>query len=801
MTISYSWLCDYLPLSVNGQPLPSPKEMAEILTSIGLEVERSEAFESIKGGLEGLVIGEVLECDKHPDADKLSVTRVNTGDRILQIVCGAKNVQKGQKVIVAPVGSTIYPVSGEKITMKKARIRGVESEGMICAEDEIGAGTSHEGIMVIETTAAPGTPASTVLNTYADHLFEIGLTPNRMDAMSHIGVARDVAAYLAHHRGAEAITNLPYKPLGTITPSEIKVTIQDSVGCKRYSGIHIRDIRVTDSPAWLKHRLAAIGVKPVNNVVDITNYVLHETGQPLHAFDADKIKGNTIVVRRAMEREKFITLDQKERSLSSADLVICDESDPMCIAGIFGGIQSGITDSTTSMFLESAWFDPAVTRISSLRHGLRTDAAIRFEKGVDISNVTNALERAAALIVSVTGGKLSGFTDVYPEPVQKKQVSFSGKYIRKISGKHYSPEAIMTILLNLGFEFLDQENDNYTVLVPYHKPDISLEADIAEEILRIDGLNNIPFPATITISPQHGRNIRSRILKEKIAAALTGNGYFEIFTNSISNSALYNGNAIKMINSLSAELDCMRPDMLQSGLQVIAFNHHRKNNDTRFYEFGKTYGATTNGFIENERLAIFLSGDAVEADWKHKTQPADYYTLKGLVQKVMQLTGHKVKEKPVDREGFEQCLELRSVSRCGFIGTVSSALLEKYDIRQPVFVADLDWGVLSSLPEDMQYREISKFPSSQRDLAIIVNKEVAYTEVEKATNAARIESLIAVKLFDVFESDKLGEGKKSLALNYTFGSDSATLTDKEIDAMMNKLIRSYESHLNAEIRK
>lgn len=801
MTISYSWLCEYLPLSVNGQAIPGVEEMSEILTSLGMEVEKSETYESIRGGLQGLIVGEVLECEKHPDADKLSITKVNLGEKVSQIVCGAPNVQKGQKVIVAPVGSTIYPLTGEPLTMKKIRIRGVESDGMICAEDEIGIGTSHMGIMILDTAAAPGTPASEVLHSYTDHVFEIGLTPNRMDAMSHIGVARDVAAYLGHHRNNKADLRLPYKPLPVIKPSPITVKIEDNHACMRYSGILIRDIKMSESPGWLKNRLVAIGVKPLNVIVDITNYVLHETGQPLHAFDADKIKGNKIVVRKAKEKEKFITLDQKERELSVTDLVVCDASDPMCLAGIFGGAESGISSDTTSVFLESAWFHPEVTRVSSLKHGLRTDAATRFEKGVDISNVINALERAAALVTEHAGGTIEGFTDIYPSPPEKKQVPFTGSYLQKISGKKYTHQTITGILSSLGFNFLQEKEGNYVVQVPYSKPDITLPADIAEEILRVDGLNNIELPGTITISPQAARNNRSRLNREKISQALSGSGYFEIFTNSISFSGLFNESPIRMLNSLSNELDCLRPEMLHSGLEVIAYNHHRKNNSTRFYEFGKTYHNTENGHRETPRLAIFLSSEVLPADWKNKTREADFFILKGITERILTMLGHTFSGKPVQKEGYAYCLELKSGRKCGFIGSVSAQLLSKYDIRQPVFVADLDWEYISSNTEEVNYQEISKFPPSERDLAIVISKETEFSEVEKVTRAARIEHLASVKLFDVFESEKLGTGKKSLALNYTFSSANSTLTDKEIDKQMGKLIKSYESQLNAEIRK
>ncbi|MGF2412601.1 MAG: phenylalanine--tRNA ligase subunit beta, partial [Ferruginibacter sp.] len=612
MTISYNWLSEYLPEKIE------PEKLSKILTSIGLEVESMEAYEEVKGGLKGLVIGEVLECEKHPDADKLSLTKVNIGNGdALQIVCGAPNVAVGQKVVVATIGTTIYPTGGEPLTMKKAKIRGVESHGMICAEDEIGVGQSHAGIMVLPEAATVGTSAAEYFNTYSDIIFEIGLTPNRMDAMSHLGVAKDVCAYLSHHNKKDTHVKSPFKNNFKVDHQglQIEVTIENAEACQRYSSVSLQGVTIAESPKWLQQKLKSIGLRPINNIVDITNFILHETGQPLHAFDADQITGQKVIVKNVTEATVFVTLDEKERKLSAEDLMICNAEVPMCIGGVFGGLHSGVTAATKSIFLESAWFNPISIRKTSFRHGLRTDAATRFEKGVDISNTVNVLKRAAIMIKEIAGGEIaSDVIDVYPMPKQKTEVALKYHYLKKLSGKNYHGDTIKNILTSLGFEMIKEGMDEMWVKVPFSKPDITIAADLVEEIMRIDGLDNVEIPQMITIAPAVETLAHETAYKEKMAEYLVGQGFNEIFTNSITNSAYFTEETlqttVKMINNLSEELNVMRPSMLETGLETIAHNLNRRNNNIRFFEFGKTYSTDGIGsYAENNHLCLFATGN------------------------------------------------------------------------------------------------------------------------------------------------------------------------------------------------
>jgi phenylalanyl-tRNA synthetase beta chain len=642
MTISYNWLSEYLPVQVELERL------SKILTGVGLEVESITPYEGVVGGLKGIVVGEVITCEKHPDADKLSVTTVNVGNETaLQIVCGAPNVAVGQKVLVATIGTTIYPTNGEAITMKKAKIRGVESHGMICAEDELGLGNSHDGILILPDNVTVGTEAATYFKVYNDAIIEIGLTPNHMDAQCHIGVARHVIAYLNHHDNANHHIKLPYqnnfKP--DTTTNAITVQVDPAAQCKRYAGVTIEGVTVQQSPEWLQNKLKAIGVRPINNVVDITNFILHETGQPLHAFDAQKIEGNTIHVATVPEGTKFITLDEKERSLSAADVMINHATAPMCIGGVFGGLHSGVTDQTTSLFLESAVFDPTAIRKSSLLHGLRTDAAVRFEKGVDISNTVTVLKRAALLIKEYAGGTItSDIIDIFPENIEKTSVTIKYHYLKRLSGKNYHPETVKNILLNLGFEIAKDGIDELTVLVPFYKTDITIPADLVEEIMRIDGLDNVEIPKTISISPSINVNQVKEALQSKVAQSLVGMGLQEIFTNSIANSAhVSEANiaiAVKMINNLSTELDVLRTQMYETGLPVIAYNINRKNSNLQLFEFGKVYSSSeTVQYTENECIAIYATGLQNGASWLQKEMPVDIYYIKKIVEQLLKTCG------------------------------------------------------------------------------------------------------------------------------------------------------------------
>nr|WP_294907140.1 phenylalanine--tRNA ligase subunit beta [uncultured Lacibacter sp.] len=807
MTISYKWLHEYLPVTVE------PERLSRILTSIGLEVESMEAYEEIKGGLQGLVIGEVLTCEKHPDADKLSLTTVNVGAaEPLQIVCGAPNVAAGQKVVVATVGTTIYPSSGEPLTMKKAKIRGFESHGMICAEDEIGLGSSHAGILILPADVKAGTAAADYFKPYTDWVIEIGLTPNHMDAMSHIGVARDVIAYLNFHDKKQYTLKSPFSNGFKVDNKTLPITvnIENNNACQRYSGVSISGITVQESPVWMKQRLKAIGVRPINNIVDITNYILHETGQPLHAFDADAITGGEVVVKNLAEGTTFITLDEKERKLGADDLMICNKEEPMCIAGVFGGTKSGVKETTKNIFLESAWFNPVTTRKTSFRHNLRTDAATRFEKGVDISNTVNVLKRAALLIKELGAGEIaSDIVDVYPAPKEKQQIALKYHYLKKISGKNYHPDTVKKIFESLGFELIKESIDEIWVAAPFSKPDMELPADLAEEIMRIDGLDNVEIPTSITLSPSTEADQTSFAYKEKISNILAGQGFNEIFTNSIANSAWYDEEVltttVKMLNNLSAELNVMRPSMLETGLQCISFNLNRKNSSLRLFEFGKTYKTTETGkYFETDHLSIYTTG-STEASWKQKASAVDVYFLKSVVNSILKYAGLTAETEIAEAEkGFSGLINYKIKKQViAKVGIVDAAQLKQFDIKQPVYFADINWNVLTQLAAKakLEYKEITRFPSVERDLAIVIEKAISYAEVEKAIGNAKVSRLKSVSLFDVFESEKIGAGKKSLALNFVFQDDEKTLTDKETEKMMGTLVQTLEKQFAAEIRK
>ncbi len=808
MTISYKWLSEYLPVTVETERL------GQILTSIGLEVEKMEMFEEVKGGLEGLVIGEVISTEKHPNADKLTVTKVNIGSgEPLQIVCGAPNVAAGQRVVVATVGTTIYPSTGEPLTMKVAKIRSVESHGMICAEDEIGLGTSHAGIMVLPADVKIGQSAAQYFEPYWDIVYEIGLTPNRMDAMSHWGVARDVCAYLNHHDKKGVKPKLPsgngFKVDNNSLPIDVKV--ENAKACPRYSGVSIANVTIKASPKWLQEKLKSIGLRPINNIVDITNFIQHETGQPLHAFDADKIAGKKIIVKNLPEGTPFITLDEKERKLSAEDLVICDANEGICIAGVFGGLHSGVTDQTKNIFLESACFDAITTRKTSFRHGLRTDAASRFEKGTDVAATVNVLKRAANLIKEIAGGEIaSEIIDVYPGVKPKTEVSAKWHYIKKLSGKNYHPDAVKDILTSLGFEIIKEGIDELRVAVPFHKTDVSLPADIVEEIVRIDGLDNIDIPEAITITPSVEENYAKDIYKEKVSGYLVGLGFNEKMTNSITNAAYFSEEEqqtmVKMMNSLSAELNILRNSLFETSLEVVAHNLNHKNNSLRLFEFGKAYSTSGPGkYAETEKLCIVITGNKNGDSWKQKSRQADFYDLKGTVDAVLKMMGIVPDAiEPMEVQKFDDHIvyKIKGEIIAGG-GEVKKKILEKFGIKQPVFFAGLSWTVLSKLAarQAVAIKELPKYPSVQRDIAMVVPKELAWDKIKQAVQNVKLHKLQDIRLFDIFESEKLGAGKRSMAVNFTFLDEEKTLTDKEIDGWMSKIMAALEKDLNAEIRK
>lgn len=807
MTISYKWLCDYLPVK------PDPQYLSTILTSVGLEVESMQAYQEVKGGLNGLVIGEVLTTQKHPNADKLTLTTVNIGqDTPLSIVCGAPNVAAGQKVVVAPVGSTIYPTKGEPLTMRVAKIRGEESQGMICAEDEIGLGDSHAGIMVLSAHAIPGTPAPTYFELYEDIIYEIGLTPNRMDAMSHWGVARDVCAYLSHHENKEL------RPLRPSTPSlpasnsvnPITVQVENEKACPRYSGISLGGIQVGPSPKWMQQRLQAIGVRPINNVVDVTNYVQHETGQPLHAFDATEIKGNKVIVKNLPTGTSFVTLDSIERKLTAEDLMICNAQEGMCIAGVFGGLDSGVKETTTQLFLESAFFEGITIRKTSFRHGLRTDAASRFEKGTDISATVTVLERAVQLIQETAGGKISGsLIDQYPQPFSQKQVCVKWSFVTRLSGKNYSPATLKKILTALGFGWLKETEQDFTVAVPLHKTDIGLPADIVEEIVRIDGLDNIVIPTHVQLTPSSGQNEWKEQLREKTANQLAGMGFQEMMTNSITNAAYFSSeeqtSLVTMINSLSAELNCMRPSLLETALEVVAHNLNHRNLNLRLFEFGKIYTRKADQtYLEMDRLCVVVTGEKQEASWRQPAQSADIYTLKGTIDALLAglgLTTHTTLRTPAK---FSAAIEWSSGKQViGTGGIVASSICAKMGIKQSVLFAELNWEILLELIQkrSIKINEVPRFPSVQRDLALVVPRSLTWEQIATTVQKIRIQTLQDIKLFDIFESDKLGKDKKSMAVNFTFLDKEKTLTDKEIENWMSAILSTLEKELAVTIRK
>lgn len=791
-----------------------PEKLMKILNSIGLEVEGFDAFNEIKGNLAGLITGEVISVSKHANADKLSVTTVSIGHaEPLQIVCGAPNVAAGQKVIVAPIGTTIFPTVGEPLTMKSMKIRGIESHGMICADDEIGLGADHSGIRILDASTPVGIKVADLFAPYEDHAISIGLTPNRSDAMSHLGVARDICAYLNHHEG------LALKPIiklkSTISTKgnacPVEVTIESPADCLRYAGIFITDVSIGSSPKWMQERLKAIGQRPINNIVDITNYILHDTGQPLHAFDADKIKGGKIRVKNLPSETIFKSLDEKERKLNAEDLIICDnENNPLCIGGVFGGIDSGVSASTKNIFLESAYFNPITIRKTSFRHNLRTDAAMHFEKGIDIGQTLDVLKKATNLICETSNGKLeTDPVDQYPVPKIDPEVRLDFNYLTKMSGKSYKKDTVNNILVGLGFSVVAQDENSITVKSPSHKTDISIPADLVEEIMRIDGFDNIEIPSMIQISPSVSGENRDHQVREKLSGVLVGLGFNEMLNNSITHSANYteeemNG-AVKMLNNLSAELDTLRLSMLETGLQTVARNLNHRNENLKLFEFGKTYSRINQSFSEEDHLALFTTGNITEAAWNRKSESADLYFMKGVLDSL--LTQSAIKDLTFDQSihpRFDYLLEGKVAGEIIIsLGKPSDATLKKFDIRVPVIFADIQWSkwLKASTEKSLRFKEISKFPAVQRDLSFVIDKKVSFTEIEKMLSALSIKQLGSFRLFDIFEREKLGKDKQSLAMNFTFQDESKTLTDEEIDRWMGKITKSIENNLLAEIRK
>ncbi len=804
MTISFNWLKEYIDLP------ESPDEIAKILTSTGLEVESIHPFETVKGGLKGLVIGEVLTCLKHPNADKLSLTTVDVGQsKPLSIVCGASNVAAGQKVIVAVSGTMIYPVQDDPFTIKSTKIRGELSEGMICAEDEIGLGDSHSGIIVLNTKEPNGKLAAEFYNIGSDQIIEIGLTPNRADAASHIGVARDIRA--AKNRSVRWPSVESFKVDNTHLP--IPVTVETTTGCPRYSACTLTGLTVKESPAWLKDRLTSIGLTPINNIVDVTNFVCHELGQPLHAFDAAQIKGHQVVVKTMPAGTKFITLDNKERTLTANDLMICNAEESMCIAGVFGGIKSGISTDTTSIFLESACFSTETIRKTSHHHQMKTDASFRFSRGTDPLITEYALKRAALLIKEVAGGTISSeIMDVYPKVIENRLIVVKNKNVNRLIGKIIDREQIFSILKRLDIEVNTKSEDQFTVSVPPYRVDVTQEADIVEEILRIYGFNNIELHETagtdyVAAFPEQDINKFKRILGGMLAA----NGFYEILTNSLTNLVYqqkhdlsFSGKPIELLNKLSEEQGILRQTMLFTGLEACAYNFNRKQKEIKFFEFGKVYGLENGKYAENERLALYVAGNIEAENWQSKPRAVQYHDLAQQVVQILEKSSldkilYEKPDDPLLEYGIKFTLNRKEIGKAG---KVKSALTKDFGIRQDIFYADLDTNLLfQSANPKFEVTDLPKFPEVKRDLSLVLDKQVSFDEIRQVVKATEKMLIKDVTAFDVYEGDKISSGKKAYSLGFTLLDETKTLTDEEIDKTMNKLIAAFEIKLGAVIRK
>ncbi len=803
MTISYNWLKEYIDIP------ESPEELAGILTSTGLEVEIVEEHETVKGGLKGLVVGEVLTCRKHPNADKLSLTTVDVGDgTIRNIVCGASNVAAGQKVIVALPGTTLYPAGGESFTIKAAKIRGEQSEGMICAEDEIGIGKSHEGIIVLPANVKVGTPAAAYYKIESDHILEIGLTPNRADAASHIGVARDVRA--AKNRTIRKPSVDSFRVANT--SGAIPVVVENQKACPRYSGVSISGVTVKESPEWLKNRLLSIGLTPINNIVDITNFVLHETGQPLHAFDLGKIRGR-VVVKTMPEGTAFVTLDGKERKLTSQDLMICDEQEGMCIAGVFGGVHSGVTNETKSIFLESACFSPDYIRRTSMHHQLKTDASFRFERGTDPGNTVYALKRAALLIQEIAGGEISSeIVDIYPEPVKPVVIKVKHRNIDRLIGKQIPHDEIFAILGRLDIDVLEKGDGEFSVSVPPYRVDVTQEADVVEEILRIYGFNNIELlsiAGTDYLAEFPVKDIDK--YRRTIGEMLAGNGFYEIWTNSLTNqnyqtkhNLTFTGEPVEMLNKLSEEQGILRQTMLFTGLEVCAYNINRRQKDLRLYEFGKIYYKEGGKYHEEERLALYMTGNREAENWQRKTETVSYFDLAQQVNHILSRSGlQQVKQEVIQDQLFDYGLRvMRGKEEIGKLGKVKSTLLKEFGIKQEIFYCELNSVLLfQSASPKLVIQEVAKFPEVRRDLSLVIDKGISFDEIRSLVLSTEKKLIRNIVAFDVYEGDKIASGKKAYALGFTLQDEAKTLTDEEIDKTMQKLMNAFEQKLGALIRK
>ena len=802
MYISHNWLKEFLKIDLKID------QISEILTDIGLEVESVRQYKNFQGGLEGLIIGKVLSCIKHPNADRLKLTTVDVGDIVpLQIVCGAPNVNKDQMVIVATVGATLYPLNGDKFKIKKSKIRGELSQGMICAEDEIGIGDSHQGIIVLNDKYKPGQKASKVYDFYEDYIFDIGLTPNRSDAMSHYGVARDLRAALMHKK----------KNFELISPSvssfhvnsrtkKINIKLNETNLCSRFTGLCIEDIKIETSPDWIQNKLKSIGLSPINNVVDITNYVLHELGQPLHAYDLDKIKSNKIEIKTLKKNTTFTTLDGIERKLNESDLMVCDGDTPMCIAGVFGGNDYGINNNTQTIFLESAYFNPVSIRKTAKSHSINSDASFRFERGVDIELVDYALKRAAILICEICNGKIcSDMIDEYPNKIENKSILLNYEQTNKLIGQEIPPEEIKSILTSLDFKINNITETGVGITVPTYRHDVTRECDVVEEILRIYGFNKINLSENLTISINSVKPNLYYKTEKSIATLLNSLGFYEIMNNSLTNNNLnlFQRESIEIINSISKDISKLRTTLLESCLKTLKYNINRKNKNCKFFEFGKIYEKGKKSNIEKRRLGILYSGEINPNSWNTKSTSADFYKLKNIVINIFLKFSIKCQERIIEINGFEKALAFYiNETRIGIIGMISKSTNEEFEINQKVYYASIDIDeVLNKQNNNFQkYKRVSKFQSVNKDMAFIFDKNINFSEIEDLILKSNIKNLNSVNLFDVYEGDKIARDKKSYAMNFTICNDEKTLTDKEIHLVMDKIQSKFENKLNAILR-
>ena len=820
MNISYNWLKEYVDFDL------TPEEVAAALTSIGLETGSVEEVQTIKGGLEGLVIGEVLTCVEHPNSDHLHITTVNLGNgEPTQIVCGAPNVATGQKVVVATLGTKLYD-GDECFTIKKSKIRGVESIGMICAEDEIGIGTSHDGIIVLPEQAVPGTLAKDYYNVKSDYVLEVDITPNRADACSHYGVARDLYAYLIQN-GKQATLKCPSVDAFAVENHDldIKVTVENSEACPRYAGITVKGVTVKESPEWLQNKLRLIGVRPINNVVDVTNYIVHAFGQPLHCFDADKIKGGEVIVKTLSEGTPFVTLDGVERKLNERDLMICNKEEAMCIAGVFGGLDSGSTEATTNVFIESAYFHPTWVRKTARRHGLNTDASFRFERGIDPNITIYCLKLAAIMVKELAGGTISSeIKDVCVAPAQDFIVELAYEKVNSLVGKVIPVETIKSIVKSLEMKITNETAEGLTLAVPPYRVDVQRDCDVIEDILRIYGYNNVEIPSTLKSSlTTKGEEDKSNKLQNLIAEQLVGCGFNEILNNSLTRAAYYDGlesypsnHLVMLMNPLSADLNSMRQTLLFGGLESIAHNANRKNADLKFFEFGNCYyfdadkknpEKTLAAYAEDYHLGLWVTGKKVSNSWIHADENSSVYELKAYVENILKRLGLDLRNLVVGNltdDIFAAALTVhtRGGKRLATFGVVTKKLLKAFDIDNEVYYADLDWKELMRAIRSVKvsFKEISKFPAVKRDLALLLDKNIQFAEIEKIAYETEKKLLKEVELFDVYEGKNLEAGKKSYAVSFLLQDETQTLNDKMIDKIISKLVKNLEDKLGAKLR-